>query len=185
MNIEKMKTQCGDSNYPSRSKINEIIDILTGLDSANIGFCCRIEKLEKKVKDNEDNFKLFLEDDDKFNGNISTQLEDVNKIFTSLLNSIEMIISRIETLEKKEILKPDYNSDDVKLSNTCIAIEGTFEWALIQMKNGKKVKRKDSPVIIFLSDDKKIMKATINFLIIHDFKYRNDDISLTNWEIYQ
>lgn len=64
----------------------------------------------------------------------------------------EAILSRLDRLEERTIPKPDYDvafqskefiiRNDEKLSKeTWVCRPGTFEWALIQMKNGKAVFR--------------------------------------------
>ncbi len=94
--IEKMITKIGDSNYASRSKINEIID---------------------KVNEH-----LYEQD--------------------SLPSFLSNLDERMEKLEMRAILKPEYHPDDVSLNP--IAKKGTFEWAIIQMKMGKRITRRHS-----------------------------------------
>ncbi len=48
---------------------------------------------------------------------------------------------RISALQDKAILKPDYNPEEVGLNISPIAKEGTFEWAIIHMKKGKRARR--------------------------------------------
>lgn len=55
-------------------------------------------------------------------------------------NVISRIHNRLDYLEENTIHKPDYKPEDVALR--CIAEKGTFEWALIQMKKEKLVKRR-------------------------------------------
>src|ERR1044072_3882590 len=62
-----------------------------------------------------------------------------NKKIDNILDDIDSLGERIEELEGKAILKPDYEPEDSALN--CVAKKGTFEWALIQMKNIKAVRR--------------------------------------------
>ncbi len=135
MKIEKLKVAPTDkpiSHWETCKKINEIIDYCTGLDSANIGFLCRIEKLEKKVKDDSvfiDKLCEFQEGQIEFNDLIDNRLSDLEQC-------------PINDYRLCKLPKPDYDPDDVKFPHGYeVATEGTFEWALIQMKNGKCIRR--------------------------------------------
>lgn len=86
---------------------------------------------------------------------------------------IKMMKENYSEEHKKEIPKPEYDPNDVKFKYHCevkkyipgketikinyeLAKKGTFEWALIQMKNGKKVTRTErykSNLSIFLKDE--------------------------------
>jgi len=71
---------------------------------------------------------------------LSTFVRNNNDFIDRTIEDIDSLGESIQQLEDKAILKPDYEPEDVALR--CIAEKGTFEWALIQMKKGKKVKRK-------------------------------------------
>ncbi len=99
-------------------------------------------------------------------------------------------------------LKPEYDPDDVKFTQDNpvktahdwnliykpkirheIAKEGTFEWALIQMKNGKKVKssanlsfyiEKQKMFYQYNNDSNELVEISINHLLSKDWKVVSD-----------
>jgi hypothetical protein len=99
------------------------------------------------LKENVDNFDYRLHDIEQ------CQPSD-NESYNFITERLNNIYEYINYFKEKAILKPDYPPDDVKLNEYkspppikstkySLAKEGTFEWALIQMKNGNKIKRKD------------------------------------------
>lgn len=109
--------------------------------------------------------------------------------------------SRIENLEEKSILKPDYDPDDVKFTDETyhrrngvydelkpvhhFAKEGTFEWALIQMKEGKKISREGSDDIYYLTQFGSLMHIheERGESMLDSMEINQDDLLAIDWKI--
>ncbi len=93
--------------------------------------------------------------------------------------------NRIKELENKAILKPDYNPEEVAFNQ--VPKEGSFEWAIMQMKKGKRIRREG------FSDFTYYMTQLGSLMQIHDDDgeliedmiaepdFDMDDILATDW----
>lgn len=141
--IEKMQTQKGDSNYPCRSKINEIID--------------KLNEISRNVPENNKTWIL----------NCATEMHDFDQ--------------RLINLEKYSIRKPEYQPEDVAINVFEpqiiheLAEKGTFEWSIIQMKKGKKVRRKKWSPFRFVSIADPDMRFDLHKVAIMS----------SDWEVYE
>jgi len=171
-------------------KINEIIDYCNSYLEQ-----CPVNEDNNSIKDRLDLHKEKLEniyDYIKYFKNERCSMDELVKHSSEME---EAILGRLERLEEKAILKPDYDPDDVafksnqiktssdwnliykpKIRNE-IAEEGTFEWALIQMKNGKKIKRGHWGVSSLYMENNKIF---ICDHIFQSFKELTSDICMEN-----
>ncbi len=169
-------------------KINEIIDFLS-LVSENI-HALKIENRDKEKR---------LSDLEQCPANDVTQCRPLISYDYEMremgLTLMKMIKENYSAENKKEIPKSDYDPDDGKLDNykSLLPIkstkysgakEGTFEWALIQMKNGKKVMRKsqESYMFVYIDCANKINQYDGKINTCHD----NIDwevILATDWQV--
>jgi len=91
---------------------------------------------------------------------------------------LENIYDYIEYFKEKAIFKPDYDPNDMRFKLVykplkCtdeIAKEGTFEWALIQLKSGKNVKRKaqESWMCIYMDSNSELNQFNGKGVTSHD-----------------
>jgi uncharacterized protein (UPF0305 family) len=128
---------------------NKISEFMTAVDK-------RLSDLEECVVDDSETDPTI------------TEIEDMQRFLDSLKNRKPLyqpddfsiaISKRLDRLEEKAILKPDYDPNDVAFPHGYeIAKEGTFEWALIQMKNAKKVRRRNWKGVTWSIENDKIIQ---------------------------
>lgn len=181
--------------------VNNIIDELQDFKRLFNNLCHEVNELENRLCDLE---QCPINDIEPI------YKEIIERNVSSLGHHICRVENELKKLGKKAILKPDYDPDDVKFNkdtyiwtdheNTgklfkeylelCkkpIAKEGTFEWALIQMKKGKKISRVSWPnkdFIYFLDDSLKIRLGPSKLREVFPLeKLENSDILAIDWEI--
>ena len=151
MKIDKMKHHSRD-DCGFVKKINEIIDKLNEVSSVTDDQELTDSHLIERLTELEEKTNSTISLDEL--GSIKERLSDLEQC---PINDVRLC-QPMQTLERKnsdwpplKSCKPDYDPDGVKF-NKCMcqnnrekysnfAMPGTFEWALIQMKNGKAVFR--------------------------------------------
>ncbi len=155
MKIEKLKPYetirngIGDDNFCERitNKINEIIDALAEQSYVSNNSCFFNENLENRIEELENSVgnlqhysrKELLNHLDKF----KEKIENLEKRLDSTISLGELgcIKDRLSDLEQCPINDVRHCQPPKMCGLNFVAKEGTFEWALIQMKNGKAVFR--------------------------------------------
>lgn len=211
--IEKLSTKLGDSNYISRSKINEIIDKIN-LDSEHIdsmsdllndtrnrlgrlmefveektiikpdydtddvklnndpfdpknyremieGFCGEILKLNEKI----DKFEYRLHDLE-----IPEPNENLKKAFDDYHNK-KPTDEELKIIQKQKLC--ELFDPETWVLRTDLPKEGSFEWAIIQVKEGHTVRRSSLKCNFFIFSSTKLIS----------FEIDTNDIYALDWEI--
>ena len=99
--------------------------------------------------------------------------DDIEERVDEIEHVLDCYSEKVDILEDKTILKPDYEPEDVALR--CIAEKGTFEWALIQVKRGHKVKKKGKFTTFKKLQDFGFIKFPLEFVTKNDWVIADDN----------
>ena len=127
--------------------------------------------LSERIKLLGANFETFEIVVKKNHNNLANTMKEFGELIGVKLNSI---CNRLEDLESKAILKPDYNPAEVGLN--LVPSEGSFEWAIMHMKKGKKMYRDGEDHYYYFTQFGSLIEVDASFGSI-------DEDKLDEWEI--
>lgn len=143
-------------------KINEIIQELNTIENNRSCVVERFQNLEKKVEDD------------------SVFIDNLCELQEAQVELNKCIDQDLKNLQKRAILKPDYEPAEVGLN--LVPCNGTFEWACMQLRKGRVVKRDSQPYAICLG-------VLCNKFVAHlanecfDWNFSTSDILATDWDV--
>jgi len=158
----------------------------------------RVSLLGRKIEDLRDDANTALNsisrrmdtlEEQQGNINIYSRRELIDRLDTIkefTIENFDKINKRLDKLERSAILKPDYNPAEVSFNAT--VIEGTFEWAIMHMKKGSKLRRDGDDYIYYFTSLGSLMQIQDDGGELEEDKLEEweldvEDITATDWKI--
>lgn len=134
----------------------------------------------KFLESSQETFELVVK---KNHNNLVDTFKEFGELIGARLN---VLSNRIEDIENKAMFKPDYNPSEVAFNQ--LPKEGSFEWAIMQMKKGKQMHRDGEDYYYYFTQLGSFIQVDASYGTVDEDKLTQweidtDDLVATDWKV--